>query len=74
MNCVLCRQGETRPGVVDVPLSRNGAIVVIRSAPAEICENCGEHYLTETVSEHVLAQAEEAVRRGAEIEVVGYAA
>ena len=74
MKCALCRAGDTRPGQVDVSLQRGRAIVIVRETPAQICENCGEHYLADDVVGNVLAQAEDAVRRGAEIEVVGYAA
>jgi len=74
MKCVLCRHGETKPGDVQVSLQRGRAIVIVRDVPAEVCENCQEHFLSEEVTEHVLDQAEAAVARGAEIEVVGYAA
>ena len=55
-------------------LHRGRTIVVVRDVPAEVCENCQEHFLSDEVTEHVLKQAEAAVDRGAEIEVVGYAA
>jgi len=42
--------------------------------PADICENCGEYYLCESVTKHVLARAEEAVKKGTEVEIVRYAA
>jgi YgiT-type zinc finger domain-containing protein len=74
MTCVLCRQGETHPGAADVTLPRRTSIVIIRGVPAQICENCGEYYLSDDVSERVLAQADAAVTRGAEIAIVGYAA
>jgi YgiT-type zinc finger domain-containing protein len=74
MKCVLCRQGETHSGTADVSLQRGAAIVIVRGVPAQICENCGEYYLSHDVSERVLAQADSAVTRGAEVEIVGYAA
>jgi len=42
--------------------------------PAENCENCAEYYLSEDVAEKVQALAERAIRQGAEIEVLRYAA
>lgn len=74
MKCVICRHGETNPGDVHVSLQRGRTIVVVRDVPAEVCENCQEYFLAEEVTEHVLSQAEAAVARGTEIEVVGYAA
>ena len=74
MKCVICKTGETEPGVATVVLSRGNTAVIIKNTPAEVCSNCGEYYLSEEVSLKVHAQAEAAVRRRAEIEVVQYAA
>jgi YgiT-type zinc finger domain-containing protein len=74
MNCVICRHGATKPGEAQVSLQKGDAIVIIRNVPAEICENCQEYYLSAHVTEKVLEQASAAVARGAEIEVVAYAA
>jgi hypothetical protein len=48
--------------------------VVIKNVPAEVCENCGEYYLSEEMTDRVLALAEAAVAHGAEIEVLRFAA
>lgn len=74
MKCVICKQGETRPGRITVTLQRTGTTVVIKEVPGEICENCGEHYLDAETSERTLKLAEESVRHGAEIEVLRFAA
>ena len=74
MRCVLCRHGETRPGVVTVPLTRADTTVVIKGVPAEVCENCGEYYLTEEVTNCLLRDADKAVQSGAEVEIRRYAA
>lgn len=74
MLCVICRQGETRAGLVTVTLNRDDAVVVIKGVPAEVCENCGEYYLAEAVATALTRLAEEAVEKGAEVEVLRYAA
>ncbi len=74
MRCVLCRHGDTRPGEVTVTLQRGETIVVTKNVPAEVCENCGEYYLSESVTDKVMARAEEAVKNGAELEILRYAA
>jgi YgiT-type zinc finger domain-containing protein len=74
MKCVICKQGETRPGKTVVTLSRGETTVLIKDVPAEICENCGEYYLSEAVTGQVMALAEEAVRHRAEVEILRYAA
>ncbi|MEW6386980.1 MAG: type II toxin-antitoxin system MqsA family antitoxin [Thermodesulfobacteriota bacterium] len=74
MKCVRCKQGDTQPGEVTVTLTREESTIIFKQVPAEVCENCGEHYLSETVSETLLTRAEEAARRGAEVEILRFAA
>ena len=47
MKCVICKTGETAPGKVTVTLQRDEATVLIKDVLAEVCDNCGEYYLTE---------------------------
>ncbi len=37
MKCLICKQGETRPGLATVTLERDGATLVIRGVPARVC-------------------------------------
>lgn len=74
MQCVICKQGETRPGTATVTLERGATTVVIKQVPADVCENCGEYYLSDEMTVRVLAMAEAAVADGAEIEVLRFAA
>ena len=74
MKCVLCKHGETRPGQVTVSLQRGDTTVIVKSVPAEVCENCGEYYLSEETAGKVLAAAERAVHTGAEVEILRFAA
>lgn len=74
LTCVICKHGETRPGRVTVPLQRGETTVIVKDVPADICENCGEYYLSETVARQVLEYGEQAVRSGAEVEILRFAA
>ena len=74
MKCVICRHGDTRPGDVTVTLARGESTIIFKGVPADVCENCGEYYLSESVTENVMNRADEAVKNGAEIEVLRYAA
>jgi YgiT-type zinc finger domain-containing protein len=74
MKCVVCRQGETRPGRTTVVLQRGSATVVINDVPAQVCENCGEEYVDEQVAESVLAAAEASARAGVRVEIRDYVA
>lgn len=74
MECVICKQGRTHAGRTIVPLEREGLIVIFKDVPAEICENCGEFYLSDEVTGHLLEAAENAIASGAEVEIRRYAA
>ena len=74
MQCVICKQGETRPGKETIILERGATTVVIKGVLTDVCENCGEYYLSEKMTDRVMAMAEEAVAHGAEIEVLRFAA
>ena len=74
MKCAICRGAALRPGKATVTLTRGATLVVIKDTPASICSDCGEYYLTEEVTARVMTQAENAVARQAEVEIVRYAA
>jgi YgiT-type zinc finger domain-containing protein len=74
MNCVICKNGTTHPGHVTVTLQRGDTIVILKQVPADVCANCGEYYLSAEVASQVLERAERAVKSGAEIEILKFAA
>ncbi|MFH0871060.1 MAG: type II toxin-antitoxin system MqsA family antitoxin [bacterium] len=74
MKCVFCKQSETQPGKVTVTLQRGETTVIIKGVPADVCKNCGEYYLSEDITGQVLARAEEAVKKGTEVEILRFAA
>lgn len=74
MKCVICRQGQTKDGFATVTLNREHTTVVIKEVPADICENCGEYYLSDTVTAKIEKLATQAVQNGVEIQVLRYAA
>jgi len=74
MKCVICRTGETTDGTTTLTLERDKALLVIRGVPAQVCRNCGEAYVDETVTDKLLRVAEEAVRSGIQVDVREYVA
>lgn len=69
MKCVICNQGETRPGTPTITLERDDTILVVKSVPARICENCGEEYVDEEITARLLRQAEEAIRSKVQVDI-----
>lgn len=74
MPCVICKHGQTKPGLTTVTLERDNSIIIIKQVPAEICDNCGEYYLSDSITEQVLQRAESAMNKGVEVEIIRYAA
>ena len=69
MNCLICKQGETQPGLTTVSLQRDERTLIIKGVPAEICDNCGEYYLSQEIAKRLYRQAEESLQHGAEVEI-----
>jgi YgiT-type zinc finger domain-containing protein len=74
MNCVICKHGQTGSGHVTVTLQRGSCTVIIKEVPAQVCDNCGEYYLDEATTAALLTRAEAAVEKGAEVEILRFAA
>jgi YgiT-type zinc finger domain-containing protein len=74
MKCIICKQGETQPGLTTVTLERNGLTLVVKNVPARVCANCGEEYVDEGVTAQLLSTAEDAARAGVLVDIRAYAA
>ena len=72
MKCIVCKSGETRPGTTTVTLERDGLTLVIKEVPAEICINCGEDYVDESVVHDIMILADKMSQSGAQIDVRRY--
>ena len=73
MKCIVCRHGLTEPGTTTVTFHRDGQTVVVNDVPAEVCENCGEAYVAEDVTEQLLQMAAEARSAHAQVLVRRFA-
>ena len=74
MKCIVCRQAETRFGKTTVTLERQGATLVFKDVPAQVCPNCGEDYVDDAVAGALLQSAEQMVASGTQVDIRSYAA
>ena len=74
MKCVICKQGEARPGQASILLERGATTLVIKGVPALVCENCGEEYVDGETTSRLLKVAEEAVQSGVQVSIRQYVA
>ncbi len=74
MKCVICKNGIIKPGKTTITLDRDEKTFVFKKVPARICENCGEEYLDENTTEHLLDIAESDARQGVQVDIRQYKA
>ncbi len=70
MDCVICKNGKTKNGLVTFTLDRENVIVVFKNVPALVCENCGDFYLTEETTKMLLQKASKTLEKGVEFEII----
>ena len=68
----MCGAGTLIQSEVTTTLTRGKLVVVIRDAPALVCDNCGEEYFEADVTEQLLEMVNEAAKTGIEIIVRSY--
>lgn len=73
MCCLICKMGRFVPGRTAVTLHRKRCTVVLKDVPADVCDTCGQYYLSEDVAREVQLRAEVAVRNDAELAILRYA-
>lgn len=74
MKCAICKNGNTVEGRITVALDKEQTIIVFKEVPAEICDNCGEEYLSAHTNKKLLQLADEAMQRGVSFELTKFAA
>lgn len=55
-------------------MERNGATLIFKGVPADVCAICAEQYIDQRTKQNLLLQAERAASTGVEVEVRMYAA
>ncbi|MDO8891515.1 MAG: type II toxin-antitoxin system MqsA family antitoxin [Sulfurimicrobium sp.] len=72
MKCPICKHGSTHAGYASITLERDDATLVFKHVPAEICDNCGEEYVSEEVTGSLLERASRAASEGVRVDVREY--
>jgi YgiT-type zinc finger domain-containing protein len=69
-SCPVCKNGTLKPGTATVTLERSGSLIIFKEVPADVCDNCAAYFLSEETSKSVYEKANEAIKNGAEVEIV----
>ena len=73
MDCIMCKNGNTRAGIDTLTFEMKGHLIIIRDVPGEVCENCGHFYIDSEAAIEVQKKTKRAVAEGAEVEILKYA-
>ncbi|HLN19287.1 MAG TPA: type II toxin-antitoxin system MqsA family antitoxin [Patescibacteria group bacterium] len=74
MKCAICKHGNTVDGRISVVLEKEQTTLVFKEVPAQVCDNCGEEYLSSEINNELLKLANDAIKRGVSLELLKYAA
>ena len=71
-NCPLCRGGVKRPGTTTFTVDLGFGVVVMRNAPAQVCDLCGSDWIEDQVAEKLECVVELAREKHPVVEVVNW--
>ena len=74
MKCAICKNGNTKPGTATVVLEKQQTTLIFKEVPADVCENCGEEYISADVNHQLLMKANDALQRNVSLELLQFAA
>ena len=70
MECVICKMGTTFKGKTTYTIDKQKSLLVFRDVEADVCNNCGEVYFSLETTKKLQQLVSEALKKGAEFEVV----
>ena len=70
--CMFCKCDTVTPSLTTHVVNYNGAIIVIKNVPCEVCEQCGEKFYTDDVAEKLEKMVNAAKQMMQEIAVLDY--
>jgi YgiT-type zinc finger domain-containing protein len=68
--CPTCKNGTLKPGTTTVTLERVGALIIFKEVPADVCDNCGAYFLSSETSNELYTKASDAIKKGAQVEIM----
>lgn len=68
--CPTCKNGTLRSGTATVTLERAGSLIIFKEVPADVCDNCSSYFLSEDTSKKLYNRANEAIKNGAQVEIL----
>ena len=74
MKCVICKHGELKPGITSLLFEKSGSTVVIKCVPVDMCDNCGETYVSDMIAEKIMALVDSVEKQGIILDIRNFSA
>ncbi len=74
MKCPICKNNNLIDGTTTLTLEQNDAVFVFKKVPARVCDNCYEAFVSEKQSRKAFDIMKSELKKGAQLEVLNYAA
>jgi len=59
MDCPVCQVGTVEPGQKTLFFEKNGRYAIVQNVVCDVCDTCGEAYLSPDVAQEVMTQVRE---------------
>lgn len=74
MTCLICKQGEVKPGTTTLTVERGNMTLVLKGIPARVCDSCGEAYFDEPTTQRIEQLVDQLQHAGVKVAVQDYVA
>ena len=72
MKCAICRYGETQIGFTTLVLEKQQTTLIFKHVPAQICDNCGEEYISSQINQEILEKATKKISNEISLELLNF--
>jgi len=74
VTCLICKQGDVKPGTTTLTVERGTMTLVLKGIPARVCDSCGEAYFDEATTRRIEELVDQLQHAGVQVAVQDYAA
>ena len=72
MKCAICKNGYTNIGHSTIAFDNDSSVIVFQKVPTEICDNCGEEYVTSKINSALVNLSIKEFSKGISFELLNY--
>lgn len=71
MKCPVCG-GSIKGGSTNLPIEMKSGLLYVKQVPADICNQCGESFISDDVAENLEKIVAKAEKQKIEVEIISY--